>query len=58
MISENVADHALEQTEQRMAAVQCKIYVGGSQESLKDVICTIGNFLIFVESLVDFLEDV
>ena len=40
--------------EQRIAAVQCRTFVDRIQESLKDFISTIGNFVIFVKSLVDF----
>lgn len=46
MISDNVADHALEQPEQRMTAVQRKIFVGGSQEIMKDVTSTIIIFYL------------
>ena len=52
--SDNIADHALDQPEHKMAAVQRKTFVGGRQDSLHDVVSTIGNFFAFAKCLVNF----
>jgi hypothetical protein len=52
--NDNDTDFLLEQPEAKQAVVQRKCFIGGNQETLDDVLSTIGNIFYFAKSIVDF----